>query len=286
MKIIAIYHNKGGVGKTTTTVNLAAAIRKKGKSVLVIDLDSQANSTFATGLVKFDDEEYDDIQEANILHVLQSEEFYSIPEVARKASFCSPEIDVVPAHIDLMKLEAELNALDYSRLILMEKLDEVKEDYDVVIIDTPPSLNLYARIALIASDYLIIPSDLKPFSNQGLTNVRDFLKVVNAFRKQIRKDPVEVLGVLASKISTNSRFVQSTLKIRIEKISNRYGIKVMNTIIFERDDLAKCAEQVIYIEENEIPAPLSVLDFKPNSLSAHEFESLAKEVLSKIGLSQ
>jgi cellulose biosynthesis protein BcsQ len=286
MKIIAIYHNKGGVGKTTTTINLAAAISKKGKSVLVIDLDSQANSTFATGLVKFDDEEYDDIQEANVLHILQSEEFYSISEVARKASFCTPEIDVIPAHIDLMKLEAELNALDYSRLILLEKLEEVKEDYDVVIIDTPPSLNLYARIALIASDYLIIPSDLKPFSNQGLTNVRDFLKVVNGFRKQIRKKPVEVLGVLASKISTNSRFVQCTLKARIEKISNRYGIQVMDTIIFERDDLAKCAEQVIYIEENEVPAPLSVLDFKPNSLSAQEFEYLAKEVLSKIGLSQ
>jgi cellulose biosynthesis protein BcsQ len=137
MKTIAVYHNKGGVGKTTTVVNLAAAIRKKGKRVLVIDLDSQANTTFATGLVKFDDEEFDDIKDSNIFHVLQSEDFYPIAEVARKSNFSNPEIYVVPAHIDLIRLETELNALDYSRLILIEKLEKVKDKYDLVLIDTP-----------------------------------------------------------------------------------------------------------------------------------------------------
>ncbi|MBW4435012.1 MAG: AAA family ATPase [Pelatocladus maniniholoensis HA4357-MV3] len=204
MKIIAVYHNKGGVGKTTTVVNLAAAIRKRGKRVLVIDLDSQANTTFATGLVKFDDEEFDDIKDSNIFHVLSSEDFYSIAEVARKSNFSNPEINVVPAHIDLIRQETELNALEYSRLILIDKLEEVKNEYDVVLIDTPPSLNLYAKIALIAADYLIIPSDLKPFANQGLTNVKDFIKSINAFRKQIRKAPIELIGVLACKISTNA----------------------------------------------------------------------------------
>lgn len=284
MKIIAVYHNKGGVGKTTTVVNLAAAIRKKGKKVLVIDLDSQANTTFATGLVKFDDEDFDDIKDSNIFHVLRSEEFYPISEVARKSNFSNPEIYVVPAHIDLIRLETELNALDYSRLILIEKLEEVKEQYDVVLIDTPPSLNLYAKIALIATDYLIIPSDLKPFANQGLTNVQEFIKTINGFRKQIRKPPIEIIGVLASKISTNAKFVQSTLKNRIEKVSSRYGINVMDAVIYEREDLAKCAEKIQIVGDMEIADPISVLDFKPESTSAQEFELLATEVLQKIGL--
>ncbi|MDZ7963473.1 MAG: AAA family ATPase [Nostoc sp. DedSLP03] len=284
MKTIAVYHNKGGVGKTTTVVNLAAAIRKKGKRVLVIDLDSQANTTFATGLVKFDDEEFDDIKDSNIFHVLQSEDFYPIAEVARKSNFSNPEIYVVPAHIDLIRLETELNALDYSRLILIEKLEKVKDQYDVVLIDTPPSLNLYAKIALIATDFLIIPSDLKPFANQGLTNVKEFIKTINGFRKQIRKPPIEIIGVLASKISTNAKFVQSTLKNRLEKIYNRYGINVMNAVIYEREDLAKCAERIQIVGDIEIADPISVLDFKPDSTSAHEFELLAIEVLEKIGL--
>jgi cellulose biosynthesis protein BcsQ len=284
MKIIAVYHNKGGVGKTTTVVNLAAAISKKGKRVLVIDLDSQANTTFATGLVKFDDEEFDDIKDSNIFHVLSSEDFYPISEVARKSNFSNPEIYVVPAHIDLIRQETELNALDYSRLILIEKLEEVKEKYDVVLIDTPPSLNLYAKIALIAADYLIIPSDLKPFANQGLTNVKEFVKTINAFRKQIKKQSIETIGVLPCKISTNAKFVQSTLKNRIGKIHSRYGVDVMDTVIYERDDLAKCAERIQIIGEMEIADPISVLDFKPDSTSAQEFELLAKEVLQKIGI--
>ena len=284
MKTIAVYHNKGGVGKTTTVVNLASALRKKGKRVLLIDLDSQANTTFATGLIKFDDEELDDIKDCNVLHVLQSEELYPIEEVAIKSQFSSPEIDVVPSHINLMHNETDLNSLDSSRLVLIQKLEAVKHKYDFVIIDTPPSLNLYARIALITADYLIIPSDLKPFANQGLINVKDFVKKNNGFRKQIGKPPLEILGVLACKISTNAKFVKATLKKRIEAVERRYHLNVMTTIIYERDDLAKCAEQVEIVEDMEIAAPKSVLDFKPDSTSAQEFDLLAVEVLQKIGM--
>lgn len=259
-------------------------MRKKGKRILVIDLDSQANTTFATGLIKFDDEEFDDIKDSNILHVLQSEDFYPIQKIARKSQFSNPEIHVVPSHISLMYSENDLNDLDFSRMILLQKLEPVKDEYDIVIIDTPPSLNLYARIALITADYLIIPSDLKPFANQGLINVKDFIKKINAFKKQIGKQPIEILGVLACKISTNAKFVQSTLEKRIKAVEGRYHLKVMDTVIYEREDLAKCAEKVQFEGNREIADPMSVLDFKPDSTSAQEFELLAIEVLQKIGL--
>ncbi|MDJ0578444.1 AAA family ATPase [Crocosphaera sp.] len=283
MKVIAVYHNKGGVGKTTTVVNLAAALSKKGKRILVIDLDSQANTTFATGLVKFEDEEFDNIKDCNVLHVLQSEDFYSIEEVAIKSQFSNPEIHVIPSHIELMQYENELNQVDYSRLILIDKLEKAKNKYDIVLIDTPPSLNLYARIALIAADYLIIPSDLKPFANQGLINVKEFIKKVDGFRRQIRRESIDILGILACKISTNARFVKATLRKRLDVIPKRYELPMMETVIYDRDDLAKCAEKMQIVGDLEIPNPVSILDFKPASKSAQEFEILADEVLEKIG---
>ena len=168
--------------------------------------------------------------------------------------------------------------------MLLQKLEAVKNEYDVVIIDTPPSLNLYARIAIITADYLLIPSDLKPFANQGLINVKEFIKGINSFRKILRKPPIEILGVLACKISTNAKFVQYTLPKRLEAISQRYELNVLDTVIYDRDDLAKCAEKTQIVGNMEIADPLSVLDFKPDSTAAREFELLGKEVLQKIGM--
>ena len=181
-----------------------------------------------------------------------------------------------------MSEESDLNNLDRSRFIMIERLREVEKDYDIALIDTPPSLNLYARIALICTDYLIIPSDLKPFANQGLNNVKVLIKDVNSLRRMIGKQPIEVLGVLATKISTNYKFGQATLPKRMQTIMERYDFEVMESIIFEREDLAKCAELTETIGDMEIPNPRSVLDFKPESDAAKEFNKLALEVLRKI----
>lgn len=160
----------------------------------------------------------------------------------------------------------------------------IEDNYDIVILDTPPAIDLFSEIALITSDYLLIPSDLKPFANQGLLNVKEFIKRTDKFRKYISKVPIEILGVLPCKISTNARFIQSTLPKRIEQITKRYGLNVMDSVIYEREDLAKCGEQVKVIGNMEIPDPRSVLDFKPNCTSAQEMELLAIEVLQKIGM--
>ena len=282
MKTIAVYHNKGGVGKTTTVVNLAAALSKHGKKVLVIDLDSQANTTFATGLIKFNDELEDNIKDSNIYHVIRSSELYPISEIKLTSNFCEPTIDVIPSHISLMEKESELNQLASINSTLFIKLEQVKDIYDIVLIDTPPSLNLYARIALIAADYLLIPSDLKPFANQGLVHVKDFIKDINAAKKPYRLEPLNILGVLPCKIATQHKFVQNTLPLQKARVIERYKLPLLESVIFQREDVARCSDESILVGELEIPDPSSILDFKPSSPSAQEFKKLAAEILSKV----
>ncbi len=286
MKTIAIYHNKGGVGKTTVAINLAAALRRRGNDVLLVDLDSQANSTFATGLVKFRSEEEDNIRDSNVFHVLESRDFGRIPDVARRSvSFNTPEIDVVPAHIMMMDWQDRLTSLAASRYRLAIKLEQVKSQYDYVIVDAPPSRDLYAAVAMITADYLLVPSDLKPFANQGLANVVDFLQRNSDAREIAGKKPTELLGILPSKIMTNARYRQYTLPGQKQAITEKYDLPIMETMISELTALSACGNYTIMMDDVEIPAPRSIFEHEADSPSAEEFNALADEVLVKTGAS-
>lgn len=281
MKVIAVYHNKGGVGKTTTVINLAAAFSRKGKRVLVIDLDSQANTTYSLGLVKFNDEINDDIKNNYVYHLIKDKD-YEISRTVRKSSFTSPGFDVVPSHIDLMQHERELVEIYPAYYRLASKFDDITEDYDIVLIDTPPSLNLYARIALISTDYLIIPSDLKPFANEGLINVINFINEINEGREQMSRGNINVLGVLPSKILTSSKFIQYVLPEMEERVQSRYGLTLFKSRIFERRDLSAAIENTTQVGKYEMPEPKSIFDYKSDSPSSKEFRELANEVIQKI----
>lgn len=286
VKIIAIYHNKGGVGKTTVAVNLAAALRKRKYKVLLIDLDSQANSTFAAGLVKFQFEEEDDLRGNNVFHVLESGDFHFVPDAVRQSNlFNNPEIDIIPSHISLIEGQYKLNQIKASQTRLIKKLKQEEGNYDFVIIDTPPSRDIYAQVAIIAAHYLIIPSDLKPFANQGLSSVSSFIKEINEFRESMGKPSVKIMGVLPSKISTNKKAFDKTFERQKAKILTQYNFPVMDSIIFERAALSHAVNQIRHIGDLEVPDPKSIFDFADQTTganqSAAEFELLANEVLTK-----
>ena len=288
MKTIAIYHHKGGVGKTTVSINLAAAFRKKGKRVLLIDIDAQANTTFATGLVKFIFEEDDNLKDCNISHLLESSKYNSIPEIAKKSHYFNlPEIDVVPSHITLIEKQAELSQVDRERTRLIKKLEQVNTKYDIVIIDAPPSLDLYAEAALTAADYLIIPSDLKPYSNQGLKSVKNFVEQINNKNKiGLGKPPIQIMGVLPSKISTHAMYLQHTFPKHKSVVPEHYNLPLMENIISERIHLSHCINQTLSVGELDVPDPKSIFDYAERvsaaDVSAAEFEVLAIEVLEKM----
>jgi cellulose biosynthesis protein BcsQ len=289
MKTIAIYHHKGGVGKTTVATNLAAAFSKKGKRVLLIDIDAQANSTFAVGLIKFQFDEEDDLEKKNVFHLLNDADLTFVPDIVRKSQgFNQPEIDVIPSHISLIEKQTRLTRYGTSITRLVKKLDKVVEDYDIVIIDTPPSLDFYAQAALIAADYLIIPSDLKPFSNQGLHSVKNFLKEINESRENLGRTSLKILGVLPSKISTHAQYLKYTYPKQKEVIPEKYNLPLMETTISERMALSRCINQTAIIGDLEIPTPQSIIDYAQDQseagVSASEFEALAIEVLDKMAV--
>jgi chromosome partitioning protein len=290
MKTIAVYHNKGGVGKTTVSTNLAAAFSQKGYRVLLIDIDAQANSTFATGLVKFEFEEDDDLRDRNVCNLIASAETGFISELVRESAyFSNPEISVIPAHINLIAKQGELTTIVASRTRLLIKLAQVEGDYDLVIIDTPPSRDIYAEVALITADYLLIPSDLKPFANQGLPTVKEFIKAIDENRKSFGRKSIELLGVLPSKISTNHRYLEHTFPKQREVIRKRYGMPLMESVIYDRTALSESFNKTVVIGEIECPDPKSIFKYAAEvkstaQVSADEFEVLADEVLSKMGL--
>jgi chromosome partitioning protein len=246
-KVIAFANQKGGVAKTTTTLNLAVAFAEEGHRVLCVDMDPQSNLTMSQGIDP-------DSLEKSMYDVLVHQ--LSIREVIRKR-----EIDVACASIDLAGAEIAMSTMIGRERALQKALKPVEDDYDFVFIDTPPSLGLLTINALTVANKVIVPVQCEYLSMRGLLQLQNTLAMI---RENLNPD-VEIEGILPTLVDTRTLHAKEAIELLEENFGERvFASKIRKTIRFA-----------------EAPVKgMSVLKYDPDGLAAHSYRQLAKEVLS------
>ncbi|TJY36258.1 ParA family protein [Pontimicrobium aquaticum] len=250
-KIIAIANQKGGVGKTTTSVNLAASLGVLEKKVLLIDADPQANATSGLGI----DVESVSMGTYQLLEHSCSAEECIIPSNA-------PNVDVIPAHIDLVAIEIELVDKEQREYMLKKAITHLKSAYDYILIDCAPSLGLLTLNALTASDSVIIPIQCEYFALEGLGKLLNTIKSV----QKIHNEALDIEGLLLTMYDSRLRLSNQV----VEEVQKHFTDMVFQTII-QRN--VRLGEAPSYGE--------SIINYDVSSKGATNYLSLAKEVITK-----
>lgn len=252
IKIVPIINNKGGVGKTTTTVNLAAGLGRAGRRVLVVDLDSQGSASFALGI------ERDDL-EPSTAAVLFGEKTAS--EVVR--STATENVDVLTGSLRLADTDTKLSSVDGREQRMLRALSDIKDQYDNILIDCAPSTSLLTINALVAADAFIIPVAPSYLSLEGVVSLGEVVRNV----RQNLGEAAPVLGVLLTMIQRDDDQTRAIIK----EVRNHYGGKVFDVEI--RRDPA--------IEEAPTRGQ-SIFDYAPESQGASEYQALVEEVVDRL----
>ncbi len=250
-KIIAIANQKGGVGKTTTTVNLAASLGVLEKKVLLIDADPQANATSGLGI---------DVDSIEMGTYQLLEHSHSASETI--ISTTSPNVDLIPAHIDLVAIEIELVDKDKREYMLKQALEGLKEQYDYILIDCAPSLGLLTLNALTAADSVIIPIQCEYFALEGLGKLLNTIKSV----QKIHNPDLDIEGLLLTMFDSRLRLSNQV----VEEVNKHFADMVFDTII-QRN--VRLSEAPSYGE--------SIIKYDAASKGAANYLNLANEVLKK-----
>ncbi len=250
-KVIAITNQKGGVGKSTTAINLASCLWEEGKKVLVIDIDPQGNTTSGLGIEK-------DELKFSVYDLL-------IGNCSIKDSIISmeyPNLDIIPSNIDLSGAEIELLEFEDKEQRLKDSLSIVRDDYDYVYIDCPPSLSMLTINALCAADSLLIPLQCEYYALEGLALLTNTISLI---REDINPD-LKIDGVLFTMFDSRTNLANQV----IENVKENLNAYIYETVIPRNVRLAEAPSYGL---------PINIYDSR--STGANSYRLLAKEVIGK-----
>ncbi len=252
-RVIAVANQKGGVGKTTTAINLAAALALHNQRTLLIDLDPQANSTLT--FVNPGD------VDGSIYDILTGDR-KKLAEVVKPTRWMN--LSLVPSRISLAKLEAQLVGQFDAPFRLKDAIALCQNDFDMIVIDTPPALGIITVNALVAASFLIVPIQASYYALEGTDDLLETLERIRA-----RPNPeLQLLGVLITLYDKRTNLARDIHK----QVREVFGPKVFNTVIGRN---VRLEESPAYRE--------TIFSFAPQSSGAEEYASLAKEVLQRVG---
>jgi len=249
-KIIAVSNQKGGVGKTTTSLNLAACLGVLEKKVLLIDLDPQANATSGIGIDP-------DSFKRSSYHLLEHTE--NIKDIILKST--TPNLDVIPSNIDLVAIELELVNHPNREFMLKQALIDVKDNYDYVIIDCAPSLGLITLNALTAADSVIIPIQCEYFALEGLGKLLNTIKSI----QKIHNSELDIEGLLLTMYDSRLRLSNQV----VEEVKKHFHNMVFKTIIQRNVTLGEAPSH-----------GKNIIDYDSTSKGAKNYIKLAHELIN------